>query len=366
MKDPDYFLKKLNCSISPRHLTDLKRDVWNDDPLPITFSFQDKASVHAEIAYRGAHTRKAKKKSYFIQNAQGNKGKSEREFHLNAEFYDPSFMRNALSFIFLKEIGLIVPHAEYVKFFMNGKYEGVYLKLESVNEDFAEKQNLSPCSIIYAVDGDANFSLYSDLDRSLKKSLLQGYELKSGKKSAMTRLTEFILFTNTASHHEFESRISDYMNVRQYLTWLAGVVCLQNFDGFVHNYGLILKEETGQFMIIPWDYDATFGRDVNGIDMGAEYVRLEGFNTLSARLLAIESFREMYAGLMRTLLAGSFTIDALSPAIDDLYGLLEKAVETDPYTGKYMKEFTQEPDFIKAFIQARNTYLSAELSKKGW
>ncbi|WP_082883681.1 CotH kinase family protein [Bacillus sp. SJS] len=366
MNSAEASIKKLNCSITPRHLTELRRDLWNDEPLPTTLVFQDQIKVHAEIAYRGAHTRKAKKKSYFINHAGRKKVKGEREFHLNAEYYDPSFMRNALSFKFLDLIGLIVPHWEYVKFYINGKYEGIYLKLESVNEDFAEKHRLNPCSIIYAIDGDANFSLHSDLDKSLKKNLLQGYELKSGNKSALMRLTEFIVFVNTATHQEFEKRITEYINVRQYLSWLAGVVCLQNFDGFVHNYALLLDEQTNQFIIIPWDYDATFGRDVNGTDMGAEYVRIEGYNTLSARLLAIESFKNIYAGLMNSLLDQTFTTKTITPMMDDLFAQLEPEVQGDPYVGKYVQEFRQEPRFIKDFIQARNDFLSRELSSRGW
>ena len=33
-----------------------------------------------------------------------------------------------------------------------------------------------------------------------------------------------------------------------------------NNDGFTHNYALYRNSETGLFEIIPWDYDATWGR----------------------------------------------------------------------------------------------------------
>jgi len=38
--------------------------------------------------------------------------------------------------------------------------------------------------------------------------------------------------------------------VEQYLKWLTGVICTQNYDGFVHNYALYFHGETSRFHII--------------------------------------------------------------------------------------------------------------------
>lgn len=65
---------------------------------------------------------------------------------------------------------------------MNGKDEGIYLELESVDEYYLKKRGLPKGAIFYAVDGDANFSLMSDLDKGIKKSLEMGYQKSAGQK----------------------------------------------------------------------------------------------------------------------------------------------------------------------------------------
>ena len=160
-----------------------------------------------------------------------------------------------------------------------------------MDEFFLANRKLPKGSIFYAVDGDANFSLMSELDKEVKKSLDFGYELKYGTEQDEYHLQEMIMKINTISREEFENEIVKYVNVDKYLRWLAGVIFTQNFDGFVHNYAFYRNGETGLFEVIPWDYDATWGRDVNGEVMREDYLRIEGFNTLTARILNVKTFR---------------------------------------------------------------------------
>lgn len=49
-----------------------------------------------------------------------------------------------------------------------------------------------------------------------------------------------------------------------------------NNDGFTHNYALYRNSKTKLFEIIPWDYDATWGRKVSGGIMEHTYVPIGG------------------------------------------------------------------------------------------
>src|SRR6185312_7800374 len=98
-------------------------------------------------------------------------------------------------------------------------------------------------------------------------------------------LHELINKVNTIPLSDFPDEISQLINIDKFLRWLAGAVCTMNNDGFTHNYALYRNSETGLFEIIPWDYDATWGRDVNGDVMEEDYLRIEGYNTLTARIL---------------------------------------------------------------------------------
>lgn len=355
MQIPEYQL-----FIHPSDRSELRKDIWQDDPVAAKLTI-NKKKYAIDLAYRGSHIRDLRKKSYHVTFYKPTMYRLSKEVHWNAEFKDPSFIRNKLSFDFFDEIGCLAPTSRFVFLKINGKNEGLYLELESVDEFFLANRNLPNGAIFYAVDGDANFSLMSDLDKKVKESLSLGYEKKYGTEQDDIHLQQLILSINTIPRDEFETEIVKYVNIEQYLRWLSGVVFTQNFDGFVHNYALYRNGETGLFEVIPWDYDATWGRDVDGETMREDYLRIQGFNTLTARILAIKTFRMHYKKLLEDILNSKFTVDYLQPKIEELHNLIRPYIEKDPYEKDNLEVFDQEPAFICAYIEARGDYIRSQL-----
>lgn len=351
--------------INPKSLIDLKKDVWANKSVTGKLNIQNKKH-DIDIKYRGYYVREFEKKSYHLHFYKPRTWNGAKELHLNAEYKDHSLIRNKLSFDFFSSIGVMAPSAEHVFLVLNGKQEGVYLQLESVDEYFFKKRNIPVQSIFYAIDGDANFSLISEYDNAPKRSLEMGYEIKYGPDEEFLILQEFIFKANTLLREEFEQEIGNYIDVEKYLLWLAGAVCTQNYDGFVQNYALCRNGDEGLFEILPWDYDATWGRDVHGDIMDYDYVRIEGFNTLSARMLDVPSFRKLYYKNLDQILNHQFTVDYIEPIIQDIYTNLRPYVLRDPYKKMYIEQFDMEPEFICKFITDRNNYLKSELKKLGF
>lgn len=216
-------------------------------------------------------------------------------------------------------------------------------------------------SIFYAVDGDANFSLMSDLDKKPKTTLLSGYEDKAVKQGDKEKLEQFIFNLNTWTNTEFEQNIEKYLHVDRYLSWLVGIICMQNYDGFVHNYALYRNHESGRFELIPWDYDATWGRDVNGKVMEGDYVRAQGFNTLTARLLAVDSIKKRYIQKMNNVLNNQFTVGYMKPIVYQMHEELKPYILKDPYVKNNIEQFYEEPAFILSFIKDRTAYIKNNL-----
>ncbi|WP_370874048.1 CotH kinase family protein [Oikeobacillus pervagus] len=355
-------LPRYHIYIHPLDIRELRNDIWCEDPVPATLKVNNK-KFEIDLNYRGSHIRKLKKKSYYISFYKPKTFRMANEVHLNAEYNDPSLIRNKLSLDFFSAIGVLAPQSRYVTLNINGKNEGIYLELESVDENFLLKRNVPKGAIYYAVDGDANFSLMSDLDKDVKKSLDVGYERKCGTDVDDQYLHEMIMKINTIPKDHFEKEIPQYMNVNQYLLWLAGVILTQNYDGFVHNYALYRNENTGQFEVMPWDYDATWGRDVHGEIMEEDYVPITGFNTLTARILDVQSFRKQYQKILSRILQHQFTIEYLKPKIESLQQLIRPYVLEDPYEKDRIERFDQEQEIILQYIDKRAEYIKSHLYK---
>jgi len=347
--------------IHPRDFKELRSDTWSDDPVSAKLRV-GKNKYNVEIVYRGAHTREFPKKSYLVTFIKPAKFFGSREIHLNAEFLDPSMMRYKLSLDFFHSIGILSPESRYALVKLNGVDIGVYLQLESVDDLFLQKRGLPAGPIYYAHNDDANFSLISPFTDDVKDSLELGYKRKCGADSDDSELCELIYKINTVSRADFSNEISKYVAVEKYLYWLAGVVCTQNFDGFIHNYALYRNSETGLFEIIPWDCDGTWGRDCHGEIMEYYYIPVEGYNTLSARILDVPHFRRRYKQVLEEILKTKFTVEALEHKIVSLYTLLRPYVMLDLYKRDSISEFDAEPDYILSFIADRNKYLQDHLS----
>lgn len=360
VKEHALSIPNYNIFINPRELRELRRDIWSDDHVPAKLKVGN-VTYQIEIAYRGALTREMPKKSYHISFIKPATFAGGRELHLNAEYLDPSIIRNKLSFTFFQSIGCLSPEARYVILSLNGVYVGIYLQLESVDDLFLKKRGLPPGAIFYAHNHNANFSFLDPDTEDFKDSLLAGYKLKVGTENDEETLCELIYKINTLPRDSFVEEIIRYLDIDKYLRWLAGVVCTQNYDGFIQNYALYHNSDTSLYELIPWDYDGTWGRDCHGREMACDYFPIKGANTLTARILDIQEFRKRYLLLMEEILEIYFTPENLEPTIMSLHQALEPHLARDTYKQKNLDKFKAEPAYIIEFIKGRNRYLRSKL-----
>ncbi|BCJ88325.1 CotH kinase family protein [Effusibacillus dendaii] len=343
--------------IHPNDLRDLRADIWSDELIAARLKKGEKI-FPVEICYRGSHIRKLPKKSYLIQFKSSRKKSPVPEFHLNAEYNDPSLIRNRLSFHFFKRIGALAPEASHIFLKVNGEPAGLYLQIESVDEFFLKKRGLPPGNIYYAINDNANFSLISPIMNEVKSRLEKGYELKCGKEEDFGYLRKLIYVINSTPQSDFPNEIVKHIAIEPYLRWLIGVVCTQNFDGFIQNYALYRNSETGIFEILPWDYDATWGRDINGELMSADYIPITGYNTLTARILDVYDFRKRYREMITEILETAFTKNELEPVLLEWFDTLRPYLKMDPFKKKNeLDAFEAEFELILRYIEDRNRYL---------
>ncbi|MDQ0200111.1 CotH kinase family protein [Neobacillus ginsengisoli] len=348
-------MQKYEIFINPKWIKKLENDIWMDDHVPAVLKIGDN-QYSIKLAYRGNVIRKKKKKSYHIIFQKPFTVNGAHEIHLNAEYNDISLSRNKLSLDFFDRIGVISPQSQHVLLNINGFCKGIYLELESFDQYLLQKRKLPDGPIIYATNYYANFSLLNP-ENELKTSLIEGYTLKYGDKSSLTELEYMIAMINSLNNEEFEKEIPKVLDVEQYFTWLSGVICTQNFDGFIHNYALYRNGKTNLYEITPWDYDGTWGRDLHGQKLEHDYIPITGYNTLTGRLLYFSKFKKMYVETLLEILEKQFTIETQEPIIEKLFQKLTPYISLDPYINIDNEKLKKEKIYMLDFINKRNSYL---------
>jgi len=346
-------LSTRRIQVDPAWWEAIHQDPWEDREADVLIN----GKIAAKLKIRGGHTRGYPKPSYELRVVNGH------TFHWNAEYDDPSLIRNALSFYFFNMIGLPAPKTTHVRLVVNGRPLGVYLEIEAVVPAFFRARRIRCRSIVYAANDSAHFGLKSPETGGFKRSLFEGYELVTGGSAARRRLETFIRDLNRLRGAALKRMLARRLDIDHYLKWLAGAVLTGNYDGFEQNYALYEHLPSGKFRILPWDYEGTWGRNCYGEISPANQVRITGYNTLTVKLLSFPDYRERYFRLLRRMLAGPFTERRLMPVVRRMTGNIASAVRTDDTRKYHYRVFLNEPRIIRRYIRERRAFVLRELGR---
>ncbi|MGR6542128.1 CotH kinase family protein [Paenibacillus tundrae] len=341
-------------TISSYEYEQLTSNIWSEQFVKGSMQMDGKR-IPIRIRYRGGHTRGYPKKSFEIRTAS-------RTYHFNAEYDDPSLIRNALSFRFFESIRVPAPSTKHCVLYLNGQLLGVYLRIEGVKSFFFRQRKIPVRSIFYAINDHAGFAIHSDSSSTdTRTNLLSGYSLIRGKEVDKARLRMFIQQLNAKSRLDLFRFLQTRMDIDNYLRWLCGAVFTGNYDGFDQNYTWYEKTKTRKYGILPWDYEGTWGRNCYGVQVDASLVRIQGYNKLTGKMLAFRRFREQYKKLMRHHLKTAFTEQKIMPIVNRLHHDISNEVEQDPYMKWPMDVFAGEPERIRTYVAERREYLHQKL-----
>lgn len=329
----------------------LERDIWSERFVQASMLLGGKR-FPIRIRYRGGHTREYPKRSYEIRT-------SRATYHFNAEYDDPSMIRNALSFRFFDSIHVPSPATEHCVLHINDRNAGVYLRIEGVKASFFRRRGIPVRSIIYAVNDNADFT-----DKSLsKKSMFSGYSLIKGGQQDCTKLSQFIHHIHVYEGEELQQYLRRHLDIENYLLWLSGAVLTGNYDGFNQNYSLFEHRTSKLYRIIPWDYEGTWGRNCYGKLVDSNLVKIHGDNKLTEKILSYRVYRQQYKALLARLLGTVFTVRRQLPIVYRMYNHIADDVYKDTNQKWSAKVFDGEPDTIRYYIENRREDIADELRK---
>ncbi len=215
----------------------------------------------------------------FVKKAQYGK---KQDFYgcnkisFNNFYFDKSMMKEFFALKLMDEMGLPTPQYGLAKLYINDQYYGVYAMVEAMDESILEQY--------YGVDDD-ELSPYlvkpegtNFLESSLREDMSPLWENDEGTKedvqdmlpivtewvSKLNRLHEGKDFEgnkidiNSQEYIDLLNQIYDVDEILRYFATHSWLCQMDNmFDGN-KNFGLYVDKQ-GKAMILPWDYDLSFG-----------------------------------------------------------------------------------------------------------
>lgn len=251
-----------------------------------------------------------------------------KKFTLQNSFNDPSYMREVLTYELMAELNVPAPQHAFVNLYVNEELFGLYLMVEAVDGEFAEKHFANSNGDMYKPDGTGsdlvwindNIDSYSDIN------------LKTNEET-----TDNGAFMNFVE--DINSDSTDYVDVDGLLRYMAVSTSLSNLDSYqgtlAHNY--YLYEQDGVFSLLPWDFNEAFGTFNRGCqkDIRELYIDEPTSGAMSERPLINSVFLEqdnldVYHQYIWQLVEGSLAENTFSARVAEIAAIIRTSVENDP------------------------------------
>ncbi|WP_310832542.1 exopolysaccharide Pel transporter PelG [Paenibacillus pedocola] len=239
--------------------------------------------ANGTISLRGNTARYASQRSYKIKlNDQAGQWNDQSTINLNKHSYDPSRLRNKLSFDLFETIPNMASLRTrfvhlYVKDLSDGntsaavKYSdyGLYTQIEQPNKSFLKNHWLDPYGELYKATMFEFLRYPDDLklqdDPDYDKAKFESHLEIQGREDH-TKLLAMLDDVNNMSM-PINEVIEKHFDLDNYLTWLASNILMDNMDTDAQNFLLYSPLNSDKWYFIPWDYDGAWElqRNINSI-----------------------------------------------------------------------------------------------------
>ncbi|MGH7169904.1 MAG: CotH kinase family protein, partial [Gemmataceae bacterium] len=242
----------------------------------------------------------------------------QKKLTLNNNVMDASAAREVLSYGVYRSLGVPASRTAYVRLTLTvpGKYDkefvGLYTLVESIDKTFLKNHFGSAKGLLLKPErvgplehlGD-DWQAYDGRYRPKTK----------GNAKSKRRLIDFTKLVQKADDKTFKAEIDKYLDVDEFLRFLAATVAVVNMDSFIglpHNYLFYLDPKTNRFAFIPWDLDLSMAAfmmmgspdQMTDLSIRQPYTNR---NRLIERLFADEKVYAAYKGHLRKLMENGFT-----------------------------------------------------------
>ncbi len=334
--------------------------IWSDGVLP------NDTILNVGLRFKGNTSRFSKKKSFKLSF---NTFKSGRNFYdieklnLNGEHNDPSVIREKLFWDAMYKINAPALRCNYVKLFVNGRYFGLYINIENLDELFTQSRFGNSNGNLYKCYYGANLN-YKGVNENLYKfsgtfcgKTQRVYELQNNISIDNYQiLADFINNLNNLPQDTlFASKIQKYFNVEGYLKILALEVASGHWDNYVwnnNNFFLYENTYTNQIEYMSYDADNTFGIGWSSDDWATKNVYQ--FNSaqnrpLYSKILAVPEFKNKFDYYLNKIATSIYDTSIIFSRIDSIHNQIWAAAVADTLrtldygftVGQFHNSFTQ-------------------------
>lgn len=387
----DQVVQRIDLTMNSKDWEKLKASFQENTYYTVTITWRGQIMRNAWVRSRGSGSRSGIKPGLRLDFNRNAAGAQEwlglKSLILDNMKQDPTGMHELLATKFFARMGLPAAREAFALLYVNNKFAGTYVVVEPVDKHFLarvfgqhEDGNVENDGYLYEYKWKYPYMLtYLGPELEKYKELL---EPKTHENEAMSSLYDPIRLMareiNEARDDMFESNVSTYLNLPQFVKHVAVQSLLAEWDGLLgyagmNNFYLYRFEKKNLSQFLLWDADNTFRAIDHSIFSG------HNENALMRRVMRIPALRGAYFSTLLEAAASAEEVGEdeekadkklgitprgwLEREIDRLYALIRPTMRSDNLKAFTNDEFEEAVAFMKQFSRERGPYVRCEVTK---
>ncbi len=357
------------------------RKEYNDkSSFPVTVIDTGDQKLTGRVKVSGSFSRRFNKKNLIIKLDNDQLWNGQKKISLDGMATDGSMLREWLAWQLIEDLGMSGPRVEYIRVYINKKYHGLFLQTEWIDTKLFDRFGLGKTGqFFHPVDSKfcGDFRYYED------KKIESCWFKLSPRDDDFTPLIDAYAQIKKISIENFDQYIANNFDEESVINWLALNILTSNGDTYNKNYFLYQPEATKKWVVIPWDYDLTFGRNWDPFLEFPKSILNDNFqyyyppqlgaeNPLKEKVMRNPALNKKVIAKLLHLLGiekqgtdnnfGWFNPDQLKTRIDQAAVKLEPHHEGDPFLKEQAIDYKKEIQTLWHYAQRRYAYLKETLT----
>ena len=377
----------LRLTMKPEDWDTLKARYMLDTYYPADFQWRDMTVTKVGIRSRGSGSRNSYKpgiKIDFNEFVDDQKFLKQKALILANAVQDPGMLNRRLANLIFARLGLPAPRVVHARLFVNDAYVGLYELVEEIEKPmlgrvFGQDANgkKRDGGYLFEYNWEEDFTWTDPGDDPAFYAEM--FDPKTRDEDAPSLIygpiQDMFRVINESRDRDFEAAVNEYIDLRQFVQYLAVERFTADIDGFLGTWGpnnfYTYRFEGGtQSVFIPWDRDLAFYELYDDI-----FTELER-TVLGRRVMAVPALRRLY---LETLLACAASVaqpdqpvqpDQVEPPISwfeaellrERAQILEaaRADGAKPYSNERVDEAHEE---LLHFARHRSSYVADQVQR---
>ena len=233
---------------------------------------------------------------------------------LNNSVQDPSLINTCLSYRIFSDAGIPSPRCNFSTVSINGRELGLYVNVESVKEDFVQRNFLNPNGSLYE-------GTLSDFRSGWEGTFERQIDNEAGDFSDIQEVIEKLQNSEILNL----SGLKEVVDLDQFLNFWATEVLIGHWDGYAGNRNnyFVYREPDRPFVFIPWGTDQVFKTIDSPFDRFVSPPSVAAHGVIAHRLYQSQDMRDEYINRLKLLLNTVWDEELLIARADSMSSIIQ-------------------------------------------